>query len=265
LNKDTQQKYDQFAKQKVLQKIENLTQKFLGINKWRKEIIKSANGKILEIGIGTGTNFKYYSKNCQVFATDISLEMLRIAQKAKPVNLKVNFLLADVENLPFAVNSFDNVVSTFSLCTIDKPVKAIKEIKRVCKTTRELLFLEHGKSKYKIINQWQNIKTKKHFKQLNCHNNRNIIQIIKQGGIKKFNIQRKWFGIFYIIKLKKQEKKMKTKKIFPCAVGTCPSATIIDNKIVVVGKKIQPPEGVTVSDNEAVVEVPLKIIQKALK
>ncbi len=47
-----------------------------------------------------------------------------------------------------------------------------------------------------------------------------------------------------------------------CCVGTCPSATIL---VVVVGKKVQPPEGVVVSADEAVVEVPLEIIKEALK
>lgn len=180
MNKKTQQKYDQFTKQKFSQLIKNWSQKILGINKWQKKLIKLAKGNVLDIAVGMGINFKYYSKNCHVFAIDISWEMLKIAQKTKPSWLKINFLLADVKNLPFVVSSFNSAVSIFSLCTIDKPIKAVKEIKRVCKLDSQLLFLEHGQSNWKIINQWQNARVKKHSKWLNCRNNRNIIQIIKK-------------------------------------------------------------------------------------
>jgi len=201
---ETQQKYDYFAKEcSFWLWVEDVAQKILGITKWRKNLIKSSEGNVLDVATGTGINFKYYSKNCHVFAIDISWEMLKIAQKTKPPWLKINFLLADAENLPFIFDSFDSTVSVFSLCTVDKPIKAVNEIKNVCKLDGQLLFLEHGKSSWKIISSWQNKRAKKHKKYLNCHNNRNIIQIIKKGGLNNISITKKWFGIFYLITNKK--------------------------------------------------------------
>lgn len=50
-----------------------------------------------------------------------------------------------------------------------------------------------------------------------------------------------------------------------CIASACPSANVIGDKMIIVGKKTQPPKGVKVADDEAAVEVPLEIIKKALK
>jgi len=49
-----------------------------------------------------------------------------------------------------------------------------------------------------------------------------------------------------------------------CGVGFCPSATVVDDKMVVVGKKTSPPKKTKVADDEAVVEISLEIVKKAL-
>ena len=96
----------------------------MNFRKWRKmlfDLIKAEKGLVLEIGAGTGKNIPNYPSN--VVALDISEKMLeRAVRRAKESGKKVDFMLADAENLPFRSNSFDVVFTTFVFCSVDDPV-----------------------------------------------------------------------------------------------------------------------------------------------
>ncbi|MEK6873954.1 MAG: methyltransferase domain-containing protein [Nanoarchaeota archaeon] len=121
--------------------------------KWRSELIKPLKGNILEIGVGTGKNLIYYNKKVNVTAIDISPGMLSKAKnKLKDINNKnIKLIEMDAQNLKFKDNSFDYVICTFVLCSVPDPVKALKEMKRVCKKDGKILMIEHMLSKNKLI------------------------------------------------------------------------------------------------------------------
>jgi ubiquinone/menaquinone biosynthesis C-methylase UbiE len=75
---------------------------FLGVSNLRQEVFSKASGKALEVAVGTGKNFSYYRRDCQIFAVDLSNEMLKLArERAAKLNINVQFSLADAEALPF--------------------------------------------------------------------------------------------------------------------------------------------------------------------
>ena len=76
---------------------------FLGLGKLRQSVVSQASGKVLEVAIGTGQNFRHYPSDCEVIALDHSSGMLKIArQRAATLNFNVQFCIADAEALPFA-------------------------------------------------------------------------------------------------------------------------------------------------------------------
>lgn len=111
--------------------------------KWRKEAISGLSGRVLEVGIGTGRNLNYYPSRCLITGIDNSKNMLEIARENAKGMKNVTFFLMDAEHLDFPDNSFDYVVTTFVLCTIPDPLKALKEMRRVLKPSGELIALEH--------------------------------------------------------------------------------------------------------------------------
>jgi ubiquinone/menaquinone biosynthesis C-methylase UbiE len=133
--------------------IEYPIEKFL-LQKYREKVISRAQGKILEIGVGTGKNLPYYSRNSELTAIDFSSGMLEIAQrKQKRLNLNhFNLLEMDVQKLSFQDNTFDTIVSTCVFCTVPEPEAGLKELYRVLKPGGKALFLEHMKSNWFIIN-----------------------------------------------------------------------------------------------------------------
>lgn len=150
--------------------------------KWRKEALSGLSGKVLEVGVGSGRNLKYYSSNSLVTGIDNSEGMLEEARKKARGMENVTILLMDAENLEFPDNSFDYVITTFVLCTIPDPVKALKEMRRVLKPSGELIALEHVYSSNLFIVKFEELIDPFLFSLLGDHTTRNTLKNIEEAG-----------------------------------------------------------------------------------
>ena len=127
--------------------LERRNQGRFGLDSFRRKYLENLKGKVLEIGVGGGNNFPFYSKDVQLIGVDPGSKMLELARKNLGVTkASVALQRACAERLPYPDESFDHVVSTLVLCSVDDPEKAIKEIKRVLKLKGTLVFIEHVKS-----------------------------------------------------------------------------------------------------------------------
>jgi len=103
-----------------------------------------AKGRVLEVAVGTGRNFDFYSRGVGITGVDLSPDMLDIARRhATELDLEVDLRAAAAEALPFDDDSFDTVVCTLSLCTVPDPAASIAEMKRVLRQGGQLLLLDH--------------------------------------------------------------------------------------------------------------------------
>jgi len=148
-----EKKYDRFAK--FYDKFEEfIERRYFAC--YRKKVFEKVqrNSKMLEVGIGTGKNMPYYPKGVKVTGIDVSEKMLEICKRRlkKHPEKVVRLVKADVQNLPFPDESFDYVISTFVFCTVPDPIKGLKEVHRVLKTSGKAIFLEHMRSKKWYIN-----------------------------------------------------------------------------------------------------------------
>ena len=114
----------------------------------RRKLLAAAEGRVLEVGAGTGFNLLHYPAGVdQLTLTDGMDGMLRRARKrAERVGRKVETTIAPVESLPFEDASFDTVVGSLLLCSVDDQDRALAEIRRVLKPGGQYLFLEHVRS-----------------------------------------------------------------------------------------------------------------------
>lgn len=117
------------------------------MSKWRKTLwqaVGSPSGRLLEIGVGTGNNFRHYPPETEVWAIDINSSMLaRAKKKLKKSHREVQLIRADVEALPFEDDAFDTVIATFVFCNVSDPIRGFQEISRVLKPGGRAHFLEH--------------------------------------------------------------------------------------------------------------------------
>ena len=121
----------------------------LMINGWRKELWTSVRGpRVLEVGVGTGLNSDFYKDEFQITALDNNRSFLEIARHRAEIKEKtVDFILGDIETLPFAANRFDTALTTFLFCQLKAPQLGMTELSRVLKPGGQLLLLEHVRTK----------------------------------------------------------------------------------------------------------------------
>ncbi len=98
-------------------------------------------GRILELGAGTGRNFDFYPNGIAGIATDPSAEMLSIARQ-KSIG-RVRLVQSCAESLPFEKHSFDAALATLVFCSVESPAQAFAELRRVVKPGGIVVLLEH--------------------------------------------------------------------------------------------------------------------------
>ena len=155
------------------------------ITPYRQEILSHARGKVLELGFGTGLNLPYYPAHIQeLHAVEVNAGMNPLAHKNLARSpIPVTFHLLNAEQLPFADESFDTVVSTWTLCSIPQVEKALTQVYRVLKANGQFLFVEHGLSNEPGVRKWQHWLTPVQ-KVIGggCHLNRNMEALIGEAG-----------------------------------------------------------------------------------
>lgn len=124
----------------------------------RRRWIPRAHGNVLELGVGSGLNLAFYdaTRVTKVVGIDPSQPLLaRAGTRAAQAPVPVELVKASAELLPFDAQSFDSVVVTYALCSIDDPARALAEVRRVLRPGGELVFVEHGLAPDARTRRWQ--------------------------------------------------------------------------------------------------------------
>lgn len=100
------------------------------------------NGRLLEVGAGTGANFALYPKGVNATASELSFKMLELAQ-GKNENSTARLVQNCAEQLPFEDDSFDAAVATLVFCSVTSPQHAFAELRRVVRSGGTIALLEH--------------------------------------------------------------------------------------------------------------------------
>lgn len=128
-----------------------------GLRAHRRALLSRARGCTLEIGSGTGLNLPHYPGDLDdlVLAEPDAAMRSRLEKRLARSGRGTQLVDAPAERLPFPSGSFDTVVSTLVLCTVDAPDVALREIARVLRPGGQLLFLEHVRSESPTLARWQ--------------------------------------------------------------------------------------------------------------
>lgn len=114
-------------------------------------------GHVLEIGFGSGHNVPHYppdvTRVTAVEPSDVGWRLAARRLARSPVVVERGGL--DGQSLPFPDGTFDNALSTFTLCTIPDGAAALAEVRRVLVPGGALHFLEHGRAPDDGVRRWQ--------------------------------------------------------------------------------------------------------------
>jgi ubiquinone/menaquinone biosynthesis C-methylase UbiE len=155
-----------------------------GFHAIRKQLLRQAHGRVLEIGAGTGVNFPYYTAAEHVIALDPEPSMVaRSLRRAKHATVPIEVIVARAEALPFPDHTFDTVVSTLVFCTIPEPRQALCELRRISTPEGTALFFEHVRVHRPLAGRLQEWLTPvwKHVAG-GCHLNRDTLALLTQAG-----------------------------------------------------------------------------------
>lgn len=176
-------------------------QHILGVARLKKKLLSKAHGKILDVACGTGQNIPFLAADSEITAVELSPRMLDVARgNAAKHDFNVHFAVMDAEDLEFPDGTFDTVVSTLSTCTFPNPVKALQEMKRVCRPNGLILLLEHGHSSVPWLARYQDRHEYQHYENhAGCRWNQEPLELIQLAGIKVVKSRRNILGIFQSI------------------------------------------------------------------
>lgn len=156
------------------------------IRKQREKVVPLAEGRVLEIGMGSGLNIPYYDRDKVEFVWGLepSEGMRRKARKnARRAGFHVEWLDLPGEEIPLEDNSVDTILLTYTLCTIPDWRQALRQMRRVMKAGGTLVFCEHGEAPDASVRKWQE-RLNPAWKKISggCHLNRPIPGYLEEGG-----------------------------------------------------------------------------------
>jgi ubiquinone/menaquinone biosynthesis C-methylase UbiE len=176
-----------FYADRVLPYVVHVSMRQATFAEYRRRVVSSAEGVVLEVGVGSGLNLPFYGDGAQqLIGLDPSPKLLSMAHETTRTTARAMELLeGSGEAIPLEDHSIDTVVTTWTLCSIPDVQRALTEMRRVLKPHGQFLFVEHGRSPDVNVRRWQDRLTPL-WKRIGggCHLNRPILTLVEGAGFR---------------------------------------------------------------------------------
>jgi len=124
----------------------------------RREVAGDVHGRVLEVGVGVGSNWPYLPSDVEYVGIEPNAAMIKRALKhAREEGRSMDLRPIDVQSMPFSDASFDVVVATLTFCSVADASAGLQEIRRVLKPGGEFRFLEHVRARHSLWARLQSL------------------------------------------------------------------------------------------------------------
>jgi SAM-dependent methyltransferase len=164
-----------------------------GLREMRRETLRAAHGRTIDLGAGTGVNLELYPEAVTelILAEPDPHMAKRLRHKLSESGRAAELVEAPAERLPFEDSSFDTAVFTLVLCTVPDPAAVLAEAARVLKPGGRLLFVEHVRSEDPGLARWQDrLEGPWRFLGYGCHCNRDTVANIEASPLEVDRVER---------------------------------------------------------------------------
>lgn len=171
----------------ILPKLCDLAMRNKQLVPFRERVIGAAEGRVLEVGVGSGLNLPFYRPPVrEILALEPAPRLVTMARGAsRATSMPVSFLEASAEAIPLHDHCVDTIVTTWTMCSIPQAAAALAEMRRVLRPGGKLLFVEHGLAPDEGVRRWQDRLTPAwRLVSGGCHLNRPIRSLIEDAGFR---------------------------------------------------------------------------------
>ena len=171
------------------------------------EYINTRNGRVLEVGVGTGLSLKHYKPHLKVTGIDVSPHMLAKARK-KAEKRRMRHVEGihemDARAMELPDNHFDTVVAMYLVSVVPDPEQVIAEMARVCKPGGEVLIVNHFAREKGALARVEKVMAP-FANKIGWHSDFSIHRILGEDEL-KVQDNRKFppFGMFTFLRMEKQ-------------------------------------------------------------
>jgi ubiquinone/menaquinone biosynthesis C-methylase UbiE len=165
------------------------------VRPFRETLIPLASGCVLEIGVGSGLNFPFYTPAVdRIIGLDPSRVLLRrAAARSSGMSQPIHLIQGSAEAIPLRSETVDTVVMTWVLCGIPNPRRALDEMRRVLRPSGQLLFVEHGLAPEPQVARWQH-RLDPLWTRVSCHLDRSMDTLIAEAGFAISDLKTGYLG-----------------------------------------------------------------------
>lgn len=172
--------------ERVFPRIMNVLMNTKETRQIRERVCEPLRGEVVEIGFGTGHNLPFMpAAVTKLHAVEPLMKVRDLAAgRVEEARCLVEFTGLDGQHVPLADGSADAVLSTWTLCSIQDPAAAIREVSRILRPGGTFHFVEHGLAPDEGVVKWQH-----RCNGLNrrlaagCNITRDILALIEEGGL----------------------------------------------------------------------------------
>ncbi|MFO7566367.1 MAG: class I SAM-dependent methyltransferase [Enhygromyxa sp.] len=158
---------------------------------WRSELFADLQGRVLEVGAGTGASIPCYPAAVSELVLAEPDPHMRRRLQAR-IDERCRVVAAPIEALGVDDESFDAIVSSLVLCSVESPAIALRELHRVLRPGGQLLFIEHVAAwdnpgrlrwQHRVEPVWKRFAG-------NCHLTRDTERSIREAGFEIEQLER---------------------------------------------------------------------------
>ena len=157
----------------------------LALRRRRRRVLRHANGRVLEVGAGTGVNLSYYDAAAvdELHLSDLSITTI-LRERTNGLSSAVRYHAADAADLPFPDRSFDSVVFTLVFCSVSNPDRGLAEVYRVLRPGGRVIFVEHVRPHGRLGRLADRLNPLWHRFTGECNINRSTLSSLRTAGFR---------------------------------------------------------------------------------